>query len=832
MRKKEKYVIIGIFWILLGSALISLLPGETIGWSMDTDLSTADASFIGEDAGDLSGRSVSGAGDVNGDGFDDILIGAEHDEEGGYFAGQTYLIFGKATGWSMGMDLSTADASFIGEDGWDYSGYSVSGAGDVNGDGFDDILIGAWLDKDFGSTSGQTYLILGKVTGWSMDTDLSTADASFIGEDAWDWSGLWVSGAGDLNGDGFDDILIGAYGNDDGGSEAGQTYLILGKVTGWSMDTDLSTADASFIGEDAGDFSGYSVSGPGDVNGDGYDDILIGADRDEDGGELAGQTYLIFGKATGWLMDTDLSTADASFIGEDAGDFSGISVSGAGDVNGDGYDDILIGAYGSCWSKGQTYLILGKVTGWSMDTDLSTADASFIGEDAWDWSGLWVSGAGDLNGDGFDDILIGAYGNDDGGSEAGQTYLILGKVTGWSMDTDLSTADASFIGEDAWDWSGLVVSGAGDLNGDGYDDILIGAWGDDDGGSDAGQTYLIFGIQKNFPPIADAGGPYSYDEGSEINFDASLSSDPNGDTLEYRWDFDNDGIWDTSFSNKPIAEHKWNDDYMGKVKVEVTDGILSDTAYGLVTVKNIDPSIDSCTVPMDPVSLGNSVSITVYFSDDGSEDTHTATIDWGDSSTSPGTVTETNGAGTIKGSHTYSSEGVYKITIGVIDDDGGTNSIESQYVVIYDPNGGFVTGGGWFNSPMGAYCDDTSLTGKANFGFVSKYQKGSSIPSGNTVFHFATANFKFSSTEYQWLVIANKKALIKGNGTVNAEGSFGFMISAIDGDYKDATDDDTLRIKIWNKDSDEVVYDNMIGEEDDEIPAMVLDGGSITLHEK
>ncbi|MCP3686541.1 MAG: hypothetical protein GY861_28210, partial [bacterium] len=128
--------------------------------------------------------------------------------------------------------------------------------------------------------------------------NLSSADASFWGEDAGDESGISVSSAGDVNGDGYDDLLIGAYNDEDGGSMAGQTYLILGKATGWAMDTDLSSADASFWGEDAEGLSGYSVSSAGDVNGDGYDDLLIGAPSDDDGGSNAGQTYLILGGGT------------------------------------------------------------------------------------------------------------------------------------------------------------------------------------------------------------------------------------------------------------------------------------------------------------------------------------------------------------------------------------------------------------------------------------------------------------------------------------------------------------------------------------------------------
>ncbi len=483
----------------LGSGSISRMI------TMDQDLSTADASFIGEDASDYSGVSVSNVGDVNGDGYDDFAIGAYYDDDGGANAGQTYLILGQASGWAMDTDLSAADASFIGEDAGDRSGSPVSGVGDVNGDGYDDFVIVAQGDGDGGANAGQTYLILGQASGWSMDTDLSAADASFIGEDTDDYSGTSVSGTGDVNGDGYDDFIIGAYADEDGGATAGQTYLILGQASGWAMDTDLSAVDASFIGEDNDDYSGTSVSGTGDVNGDGYDDFIIGAYADEDGGSFAGQTYLILGQDSGWAMDTDLSVADASFWGEDSNDFSGESASGVGDVNGDGYDDFVIGARGDeeggGANAGQTYLILGQNSGWAMDTDLSVADASFIGEDASDYSGTSVSGTGDVNGDGYDDFIIGAYADEDGGATAGQTYLILGQASGWAMDTDLSAVDASFWGEDANDRSGESVSGAGDVNGDGFDDFIIAARGDGDGGAAAGQTYLILSDERQWDKV-------------------------------------------------------------------------------------------------------------------------------------------------------------------------------------------------------------------------------------------------------------------------------------------------------------------------------------------
>jgi len=340
-----------------------------------------------------------------------------------------------------GRNLGNVNASFWGEEKADFSGGSVACAGDVNGDGYDDILVGASYTIYGGSGSEcPTYLILGKASGWVMDTNLSNSDASFRGEDTDHHYACSIAGVGDVNGDGYDDILIGRSGNyRSGDRETDQTYLILGKASGWAMDTNLSDSDASFKREDINDDSVYLVSGAGDVNGEGYDDILIGAENNDDGGRNAGQTYLILGKASGWAMDTNLSASDASFWGEDTADYSGSSVAGAGDVNGDGYDDILIGAPHndeSIYNAGQTYLLLGKASGWTMDTSLSASDTSFLGEDYNYYSGLSITGAGDVNGDGYDDILIGAPFNGEGIIGAGQTYLILGKASGWTMDTD------------------------------------------------------------------------------------------------------------------------------------------------------------------------------------------------------------------------------------------------------------------------------------------------------------------------------------------------------------------------------------------------------------
>jgi hypothetical protein len=165
---------------------------------------------------------------------------------------------------------------------------------------------------------------------------------------------------------------------------------------------------------------------------------------------------------------------------------------------------------------------------------------------------------------------------------------------------------------------------------------------------------------------------------------------------------------------------------------------------------------------------------------------------------------------------------------------GGFVQTAFEFEVVYDPTAGFVTGGGWINSPVGAYAPDPSVTGKANFGFVSKYMKGQSIPTGDTTFKFKAADLEFESTSYEWLVIAGRNAKYKGVGTINGSGNFGFILTACDSAVQGSCQSgagDTFRIKIWDKDNgDAVVYDNQMGAADDADTGTPLGGGSIVIH--
>lgn len=233
---------------------------------------------------------------------------------------------------------------------------------------------------------------------------------------------------------------------------------------------------------------------------------------------------------------------------------------------------------------------------------------------------------------------------------------------------------------------------------------------------------------------------------------------------------------------------------------------------------NYPPELGEITVTPSLAAVGETVNASVPFSDPDKLDTHTATWDWGDGSTSAGTVTESDGSGTITGDHAYLTPGIYTVTVTVDDGHGNTDSAVYEFVVVYDPNGGFVTGGGWINSPEGAYTADPSLTGKATFGFVARYKKGANVPDGNTQFQFKAGALNFQSVSYDWLVVAGSKAQFKGEGTINGEGSYKFMITADDGSP------DKFRIKIWYEEAgvEYIVYDN--GSQ------QPLGGGSIVIH--
>ena len=482
--------------------------GKASGFTANVNLSGLDGSdgflLVGVDAVDYSGRSVSAAGDVNGDGFADIIVGAfDADPNGVTRAGESYLAFGKSSGFTSSVRLAELDGSdgfrLDGIDASDSSGYSVSEAGDVNGDGFSDLIVGAAGADPNGTRSGESYLVFGKASGFAAGfalNDLDGADGFRLEGTLLDLSGEPVSGAGDLNGDGFGDIIIGASGADpNGNSQARVSYVVFGKATNFSSAIDLGALDGAdgfrIDGIDAGDVSGDSLSDAGDVNGDGFDDLIIGARRAAaNGQDEAGESYVIFGKTSGFTANIALGDLDGADgfrldgISED--DYSGLSVSGAGDVNGDGFDDLIVGASrGDPPARshaGESYVVFGKASGFAANISLGSLDGTdgfrLNGIDRNDYSGRSVSGAGDVNGDGFDDLIVGAFlGDPSSNSDAGESYVVFGFDSG-AVTHQGTSASETLTGNAA---ANVIIGGLGadTLIGAGGLDALRGGGGDD-----------------------------------------------------------------------------------------------------------------------------------------------------------------------------------------------------------------------------------------------------------------------------------------------------------------------------------------------------------------
>ena len=477
----------------------------------------------GINEGDRSGRSVSDAGDVNGDGFDDFIIGAPDADPNGDISGESYVVFGSGIGFDATVELSSLDGSngftINGIDERDRSGRSVSGAGDVNGDGFDDLIIGATGADPNGSDSGESYVVFGSSIGFDATVELSSLDGgngfTINGIDERDRFGRSVSGAGDVNGDGFDDLIVGAYGADPNGTNSGESYIVFGSNADFSTALELSSLDGSngFVlkGPNRNDYSGNAVSGAGDINGDGFDDLIIGAPS---AGGYSGESYVVFGSDVGFDATVELSSLDGSngFVINDDDLFSrsGDAVSGAGDINGDGFDDLIVGAYGGASSyPGQSYVVFGSDS-FSAVLELSSLNGgngfAISGLEEYDGFGRSVSGAGDINGDGFGDLIIGAYNDLRGAVSAGGSYVVFGSDAGFSATLELSSLDGSngfvFSGFSEYDGFGRSVSGAGDVNGDGFDDLILGENGANPDSDSAGQSYVVFGSASNSAPDA------------------------------------------------------------------------------------------------------------------------------------------------------------------------------------------------------------------------------------------------------------------------------------------------------------------------------------------
>ena len=428
------------------------------------------------------GLSVATAGDINGDGYSDFIVGADLYDNGEDDEGRAYVYLGSATGlatspaWTAESDQ--ASARF---------GHSVQAAGDVNGDGYSDVIVGADLYDNGEMDEGGAFVYLGSSSGLAT-SPAWTAESNQIGAAL----GRWVATAGDINGDGYSDVIVGADLYDNGEDDEGRALVYLGSAAGlgtsaaWTAESDQMSA---LFGQ---------VATAGDVNGDGYSDVVVGANGYGNDQIGEGRAFVYLGSPAGMALSPawmDEGNQRDAYFGE--------SVATAGDVNGDGYSDVIVGAYGYDNGKGRAGIYLGTPGGLT---------APFLlGEDiTGGYFGVSVSTAGDVNGDGYSDVIVGAY-------LARRAYVYLGSFLGPSTIPDwFALGTRQFFG--------YSVATAGDVNGDGYSDVIIGAPGQ----SHDGQASVYLGSASGL-----AGSPawtvHSDQVGSEFGWSVATAGDVNGD---------------------------------------------------------------------------------------------------------------------------------------------------------------------------------------------------------------------------------------------------------------------------------------------------------------
>ena len=464
---------------------------------------------------DQFGHSVAGAGDVNGDGYADVIVGAfgagTTPNAAAIRKGRAYLYLGSSNGLTNIPSATLNDPNTTPTN--DQFGTSVAGTGDVNGDGYADVIVGAQgastTDNAGHSDNGRAYLYLGSSNGLSSTPSATLNDPNTT-TPAYDYFGISVAGAGDVNADGYADVIVGAaYASttlNAAGTGNGRAYLYLGSSNGLTNIPSATLNDPNTT--PTNDQFGTSVAGTGDVNGDGYADVIVGAQgastTDNAGHSDNGRAYLYLGSSNGLSSTPSATLNDPNSISSQ--DYFGASVAGAGDVNGDGYADVIIGAFGAATTpnttgtdNGRAYLYLGSSSG-LVDTPSATLnDPNTVSTQ--DYFGISAVGAGDVNGDGYGDVIIGANQaattTNAAATNAGQAYLYLGSSNGLTGTPSAMLNDPNTTVTP--DYFGISVAGAGDVNGDGYADVLVGARGaattTNAAATDNGRSYLYLGNQ-------------------------------------------------------------------------------------------------------------------------------------------------------------------------------------------------------------------------------------------------------------------------------------------------------------------------------------------------
>jgi hypothetical protein len=469
--------------------------------TIDPLSTTPDWTAESNQAGAQFGFSVASAGDVNGDGFSDVIVGAWLFDNGQTDEGRAFVYHGSASGLSTTPNW-TAESNQAGA----WFGYSVASAGDVNGDGFSDVIVGARLFDNGQTDEGRAYVYHGSASGlsttpnWTAESNQASAEFGFS-----------VASAGDVNGDGFSDVIVGAWLFDNPEPNEGRAFVYHGSASGLS-----TTANWTAESNQAGAQFGVSVASAGDVNGDGYSDVIVGAHLFTNGEAGEGRAFVYHGSASG-LSTTPNWTAESN----QGNAFFGVSVASAGDVNGDGFSDVIVGAYlfdNPEQDEGRAFVYHGSASGLST-TPNWTAESNQAGG-GFGWS---AASAGDVNGDGYSDVIVGAFGFDNPEQDEGRAFVYHGSASGlsttpnWTAESNQGNA-----------FFGVSVASAGDVNGDGFSDVIVGASLFDNGETDEGRAFVYHGSASGLSTSANWTAE-SNQAGAQFGVSVASAGDVNGD---------------------------------------------------------------------------------------------------------------------------------------------------------------------------------------------------------------------------------------------------------------------------------------------------------------
>lgn len=743
---------------------------------------------------DRFGTSVSIEGDT-------LAIVSANDDDNGNNSGSVYVYKRIDESWLFQAKLNAGDPTEYDSDFG--SGIAVDG---------DTIVVGAAGDHENGLFYiGAAYVFVRNGDIWSLQAKLTADD----GEE-----GDIFGGSVSLDGN---TVAIGAEGDDDHGFNSGAVYVFVRNGESWGQQEKLSAIDSEHDG------FAQSVSLYGDT-------VVVSALGDDEYGRGAGAAYVFIRNGDVWSQQAKLAASDAH---DNLAFGKVVSLFG---------DTVAIGALGTeingSAGIGSVYFFEREGDIWTQTIILAASDGEVN-----DLFGTSVS-INNFN------VVIGAYGDD---HQSGSAYVFVRSGTNWIEQAKLTASDRSVV-----DQFGAHVSLDGDT-------VVIGAPNDDDHGVDSGSAYVFSLLYTETPvgelvivqpPAVDEYG-YPIEDAPSINFTFEnieeggtttvVVTEPGAGTTFAPSGFRISGLTGAPVlfdieTTATLAEGSSFEvcfDYSGMnvagnpanvTLAHEVDGVWVDiTTDNNTTELIICGEADSFSYfailesleivgPTDPIALGTEAVLGIDVGDPALTDT--VHWEWGDGLTTEVAVTTSE----VVTTHIYTEPGVYTATVTLVLAGIEAGSTDFQYAVVYDPTAGFVTGGGWFNSPEGSYLADPGLVGKANFGFVSKYKKGAIIPTGTTEFQFKAGYLNFRSLEYQWLVIAGSRAQFKGIGTINGVGNFGFMLTAVDEALTPSTDVDLFRIKIWDIDNDGVVYDNGLGDADDGDAATAIDGGSIVIH--